>query len=90
MPSVYEGYPTISIESLVCGTPVLALEVAGIKEQITNRNMGYIIANKEERLVFKLEELKDQKEVLLKAKESLKDYHYDNQKILEAYYAIFE
>ena len=89
LPSVYEGYPTITIESLVCGTPVLALEVAGIKEQITNRNMGYIIANKEERLVFKLEELKDQKEVLLKAKEALKDYHYDNQKILEAYYAIF-
>ena len=34
LPSRFEGYPTITIESLISGTPVLALEVAGVKDQI--------------------------------------------------------
>lgn len=89
MPSVYEGYPTITIESLISDTPVLTTEVAGVKEQLTEPHYGYVVENSEEALFAKLNYLKDKKELLRKYKEALKDYHYDNESILNEYYKIF-
>lgn len=90
MPSVYEGYPTITIESLISDTPVLTLEVAGVREQILKDYHGWVIENSEEELLNKLIELKNSKELLRKYKNKLKNYHYDNNKILEEYYEIFK
>lgn len=90
MPSVYEGYPTITIESLISDTPVLTLEVAGVKEQIIKDFEGWVIDNDEDVLYQKLDDLKESKDLLTEYKIKLKDYHYDNQKILERYYEIFE
>lgn len=90
LPSLYEGYPTITIESLISDTPILALEVAGVKEQIIKNEYGWVIDNNLESLINKLEELKDKKQLLLEYKQKLLDYKYDNQSILNQYYNLFE
>lgn len=88
MSSLYEGYPTMTVESLISDTPVLTTLVAGVSEQINGSN-GWIVDNSEDGLYEKLNELKDKKELLVKMKNDLSDYHYDNQSILDRYYEIF-
>lgn len=90
LPSLYEGYPTITVESLISDTPVLALEVAGVKEQIIEPEYGWVIENGEEALTNKLIELKDQKPLLKEYKAKLVNYKYDNERILNRYYEIFD
>lgn len=89
MSSLYEGYPTMTIESLLSDTPVLTTLVAGVSEQIDDSN-GWIVENSEEGLYKKLDELKDKKDILIKLKRDLNNYHYDNESILNSYYKIFE
>ena len=89
MSSLYEGYPTMTIESLISDTPVLTTRVAGVDEQI-KEGYGFIVDNSEDALYKKLFELKNNKDKLLKMKEGLVCYHYDNEEILNNYYAIFE
>ena len=89
MSSLYEGYPTMTVESLLSDTPVLTTLVAGVSEQIDDSN-GWIVENSEDGLYKKLDELKDKKDVLIKLKKDLNNYHYDNESILNSYYKIFE
>lgn len=89
MPSIYEGYPTITVESLISSTPVLTTDVAGVAEQI-KPCYGWIVDNSEEAIYKKLYELKDKKADLLKLKKQLNNYHYDNESILNKYYETFE
>ena len=90
LPSRFEGYPTITIESLISGTPVLALEVAGVKDQIDEEYKGWVIPNDEEKLFEKLDQLKESKTVLLEYKKQLSTYYYDNKKIIAQFEEIFE
>ncbi len=89
MSSLYEGYPTMTVESLLSDTPVLTTLVAGVSEQIDDSN-GWIVENSEDGLYRKLDELKDKKDILIKLKKELNNYHYDNESILNSYYKIFE
>ncbi len=89
MSSLYEGYPTMSVESLISDTPVLTTLVAGVSEQINDSN-GYIVENSEDALYKKLDELKDKRDVLIKLKKDLENYHYDNQAILNKYYGVLD
>lgn len=89
MSSLYEGYPTMTVESLLSDTPVLTTLVAGVSEQIDDSN-GWIVENSEDGLYKKLDDLKDKKDILTKLKKYLENYHYDNQSILNSYYKIFE
>lgn len=88
MSSLYEGYPTMTIESLISDTPVITTLVAGVKEQINAAN-GWIVENSEEGLFNKLDELKDSKELLFEMKKKLLTYHYDNEIILNKYDELF-
>lgn len=90
MPSLYEGYPTITIESLLSSTPVLSTDVAGVKEQLTKEEYGFVVANSEEALYQKLEELEDKKALLKNYKEKLVNYKYNNEDILNEYYRYFD
>ena len=81
--SLYEGYPTVVIESLLSETPVLAMEVAGVKEQITKEYEGMVIPNDEKALLDALIALKDKKELLRSYKRELVSKHYDNTTILK-------
>lgn len=89
MSSIYEGYPTITIESLLCGTPVLTTLVAGVEEQINESN-GWIVENSEDALFRKLNELVDRKEEIETKKANIINYKYDNNSILRKYYQIFD
>ena len=42
-----EALPTVLIESLACGVPVIASNVAGVKEIVSKKNYGIIIKNSE-------------------------------------------
>ena len=79
----------MTVESLLSDTPVLTTLVAGVSEQIDDSN-GYIVENSEEALYKKLDELKDKRDVLLKLKKDLENYHYDNQSILNKYYGVLD
>ena len=89
MSSLYEGYPTMTVESLISDTPVLTTLVAGVSEQIDDSN-GWIVDNSEEGLFNKLDEIKNDKANLLRLKKNLENYHYDNESILNRYYEIFK
>ena len=43
LPSRTEGLPTVIIEAMACGTPVLATEVGGIGEIIRERETGFVV-----------------------------------------------
>ncbi|MBR2801294.1 MAG: glycosyltransferase [Erysipelotrichaceae bacterium] len=90
LPSLYEGYPTITIESLVSDTPVLACEVAGVKEQLLQEETGWVIENSEEAFTEALKQLKGKKAVLQEYKKKLLDYHYPNPQIMKELYGEFE
>lgn len=80
--SLYEGYPTIVLESLISTTPVLACEVAGVREQIIDECDGWIINNTQESLNEGLKMLCQSKENLKKFKEELKNYKTENVNIM--------
>lgn len=90
MPSLYEGYPTLSVESLISGTPVLVTNVAGVKEQIVKEEYGWIVENSEEGLFNKLDKIKENKILLRLYKDKLDGFKYDINNILNRYYNEFE
>jgi glycosyltransferase involved in cell wall biosynthesis len=83
LPSLYEGFATIVSESLICGVPVLATNVAGIHEQITDENKGWICDNSLEALCTKLSELLNKPTEFGKKKQKLLHYRYPNNEILK-------
>ena len=88
--SLYEGYPTITIETLISGTPILSTRVAGITNQINNENYGYIVENNLDAIINALDSLKHSKKALLDKKEQLKKYRYDNNEIIDTFDKYFK
>ena len=87
--SLYEGFPTIVIESLLSQTPVLATDVAGVKEQILETEQGWIVDNTLEALQQKMLVVSQDIEQIKSFKAKLRNYHYPNEVILKSYYDIF-
>lgn len=87
--SLYEGFATIVIESLISGTPVLSTDVAGVKEQIVKEEYGWVVENTLNDLQTKMLEISKNQEVVNIYKQKLLDYEYPNKEILDSYYKIF-
>ena len=45
MPTTYEPFPNVNLESLACGTPALTTETAGGADLIEDGKTGYLVSN---------------------------------------------
>ena len=90
MSSIYEGFPTIVVESLLCGLPVLTTKVAGVDEQITKPEQGWIIANDQAALTNKLCELATDSAQIQAMKIKLASYTYENDDIMKKIENLFD
>lgn len=59
LPSLYEGFPTVTIEAKILNKPVLATEVSGIREQIVDGKHGIVAYNDESGIYNSLKHLLD-------------------------------
>ena len=87
--SLYEGYPTIVLESFLSKTPVLSTDVAGVKEQIIYPYEGWIIENSQEALNEAVYGLCSKIELLQEYKEQPSKYQSENEEILKKMEAYF-
>lgn len=83
--SLYEGFATVISESLIVGTPVLATEVSGAREQITKPEHGWVVENTQKGLTEGLKNALSSIGDLKDMKIFLKGYEYPNEEILEEF-----
>lgn len=57
LPSGWEGFPTVTVEAKILSCPVLATDVAGIREQLCHGETGWIVENSEEAIYEGLKHL---------------------------------
>lgn len=83
LPSRYEAFGLVIIESMILGIPVLATKNHATDQIINNKVNGYITENSFQGLYDGLEYLLENINELKKYKENLKKYNYDNSKIIK-------
>lgn len=70
LPSGWEGFPTVTVEAKLLGCPVLATDVAGIREQLTHGKTGWIVENDEDAIYQGLKQLLTDSQLRLSLKDS--------------------
>lgn len=90
LPSLYEPFGLVIVESLSLGVPVLACENAATGKLIENTKTGRIVPNSETGLYEGLKEIFTNPSVLKKYKKNLQNYKYDNQKIIDKIEELFD
>jgi len=86
-----ENFPNTIVESLLCGTPVIASAVGGIPEQITKENGILVQSNSAEEWVKAINSFIKEKESFNrdKIKTSAKQ-KYDTAKVLSDYVSLYK
>lgn len=87
--SRYEGLPTVIIEALILHVPCLSTDVAGVRQIIGNVG-GVITRNDETDFYLKFKEILLNKEKILKLKEELSNYKYNNEEIINEINELFD
>ena len=65
LPSGWEGFPTVTVEAKILNCPVLATDVAGIREQLRHGETGWIVDNNEQAIFEGLKYLLENPEMLV-------------------------
>lgn len=84
LPSRYEPFGLVIIESMTLGVPVLATENHATSKIIQNRKNGYITENSYQGIYEGLKYLLENFQELKKYKKNLKEYKYDNSAIIKS------
>lgn len=88
--SSYEGLPNTIYEALILGVPVLATNVGGIASQISDNETGWLVENTEKDITEKIKYLLLNQNEILRVKNNLKNYIYDNNQIMQITNDIFQ
>ncbi|UCD09022.1 MAG: glycosyltransferase [Dehalococcoidales bacterium] len=83
IPSFYESFGLVALESLSCGTPIVANDVGDLRNIVTQGETGYVIdINDPEQLAEKisliLSKSKDETESVLSLRDSVKEFAWAN------------
>lgn len=79
--SRYEGLPNTIYEALILGVPVIATNVGGISSQIHAGENGWLVENDEKSIRKGLEHIFLNTDEIIRYKENLKNYAYNNEAI---------
>lgn len=80
--SRYEGIPNTIYEALILGVPVLATDVGGISTQITVGESGWLVDNDDTAIYKGIKHILEHPEEIEKYRSNLKNYHYDNEAVM--------
>ncbi len=86
LPSKFDTFSCVVLESLSCGLPVIAYKSKGPKDIIQDENCGYIVSSKNEmceKIITFFKDPKQQKSFRKMALKRVKDY--DKNKIMEEF-----
>jgi len=82
MSSLHESFGLVVVEALCLGVPVLSVELATIHE-LLDENYGLIVDNTDDDLYNGIKDILDNVKSIEIWKNNLKEYNYDNEKILK-------
>lgn len=80
LPSLYEAFGLVILESFILNVPVLSTITGATKDIIDNKKNGLIVENTEEGLYQGLKYLIENPIIIEKYKENLKNYDYNTEK----------
>ncbi len=87
LPSNLEGLPTVLYEAIILGVPCISTEVAGAKEILEDK-YGLVVENNDEALYIGLKNILKNEEIMLKYKQNLLEYKFENSEIMEKIYKV--
>ena len=90
LPSLFESFGLVMVESMTLGVPVLSTMNNVTSKIIKHDENGYITENSEEGLYKGLLHLIENPDKIKKYKNKLKDYKYENDKIIKQIEKVFD
>ena len=90
LPSRYEAFGLVIVESLTLGVPVLVTSNDATDRIVDNGVNGLIVENDDRSLYEGLKYLLENRSIVNKFKENLKEYNYDNSQIICKINSLFE
>ncbi len=83
LPSLYESFGLVMVESMTLGVPVLSTSSSATSMIIDNNINGLIVDNSNEGIYLGLKQIIENRSLIEKFKHNLIDYHYDNNEQLK-------
>lgn len=90
LPSLFESFGLVMIEAMTLNVPVLSTKNNGTSKIIKHDENGYVTENSEEGLYKGLLYLIENQDKIKLYKKNLKDYKYENEKIIKQIEKVFD